>query len=175
MQRGPTCARLHPFPFQLFYLQVPVFPCEATANIDGPVQLPWQRTTDGDPGQACFIMAANEADEPNELSIAQGKLAELVGEHRRTSEYIGRKEYEGKMASLTLRELEGLSDATKIYKTMGKAFLLSSMPQIKDRVQSVANMAIAEKEKLREKNIRLEESIRASKERLSELCEKQGR
>lgn len=120
------------------------------------------------------MMAANEVDEPNEASITQGKLAELICEHRRTGENIGRKDYEKKMASLTLRELESLPDATKVYKTMGRAFLLSSMPQIKDRIQSVANMASVEREKLWEKNIKLEEAIGVTQERLSELREKQG-
>lgn len=80
--------------------------------------------------------------------IAQGHLKELAVEQRQVQDTIAKREHEQRMAALTLKELSSLPQETPIYKTFGKAYLLSSVSNVQERLQAVGSTATIEKEKL---------------------------
>lgn len=106
-----------------------------------------------------------------EFAVAQLRLNEIVLEHRRASELIVRKEHEHKMAILTSNELATLPAETPVYRTFGKAFLLSGLNQIKERLSMVRDDATIEREKLLTRKTQLEESIVAAEQKAKTLYE----
>ncbi|PJF20177.1 hypothetical protein PSACC_00022 [Paramicrosporidium saccamoebae] len=91
-----------------------------------------------------------------EFTAAQTRLGELVAEHRRVSEFASRKEHENKMSLLTMKELESLPAETAVYRTIGKAFILSDLPHVQERLRNVSSMALEEKEKMLTRKAQLE-------------------
>lgn len=107
-----------------------------------------------------------------EFQLAQARLNELVGEYRRISETIGRKEHEYKMATLTLRELGGMADDTGVYRTVGKAFIKSEKSQVQERLENVSKMAEEEKAKLVSRRASLEEVVEKAQDKAKTLYSK---
>lgn len=93
----------------------------------------------------------------------QEKLQSLAVEYKKVCEALARKEYEERVSQLSIRELSLLPDteSTKVYKALGRAFLLSSMEQVKGRLETVSQMAVAEAEKLQERKRQLETTLRS--------------
>lgn len=117
--------------------------------------------------------AAAEEDEGSlkrkEFAAAQMRFAELAAEHRRVVESVARKEHEQNMARLTLRELGQMGGETPVYRTIGKAFVRSSMDQVQERLESVGSLAVSEGERLRGRRAQLEMAMAATEERVKLL------
>ena len=93
----------------------------------------------------------------------QEQLQSLAIEYKKVCEVLARKEYEERVSQLSIRELDMLpgSESRKVYKTLGRAFLLSSMGQVKERLGTVSQMAAAEAQKLKERKQQLETTLKS--------------
>lgn len=116
-------------------------------------------------------MAGGEDGEAivGEAQSARERLVELVQEHRLLRETMQRREHEARMATLTSRELSGLSEETPIFRTLGKCFLLSTMSSVREKLSTVATNAASEREKLTGQLSALEEAIKAAEGRAKSL------
>lgn len=107
--------------------------------------------------------AASDAQGRQRQQEYQEKLQSLAIEYKRVCEALARKEYEERVSQLSVRELNAIPNAgsMKVYKTLGRAFLLSSMDQVKDRLETVSQAAVTEAEKLKERKRQLETTLKS--------------
>ena len=103
-------------------------------------------------------MADTLVIEDNAPEMSPLELAAM--EYRRVCETISRREYEERMAQLTTRELAALPISTKVYRSLGKAFLISNVTQVKERLGNVIDSAHNDKTKLKQRKEQLEGIIR---------------
>lgn len=101
--------------------------------------------------------------QPTKQAPHQGQLQSLAMEYSKVCEVLARKEYEERVSQLSLCELAMLPDpdGTKVYKTLGRAFLLSSMDQVRERLGSVSRMAATEAQRLKERKQQLETTLKS--------------
>jgi hypothetical protein len=93
-------------------------------------------------------------------SIAKRQAEAVAGEYRRVAQEIGRKDYESRVAQLTLNELSSLpSTNIRVYKSLGRAYALTSLEQVKNRLHAVHLSAQTEGGKLREQRAQLEHAL----------------
>lgn len=105
-----------------------------------------------------------------EFAAAQTHLLELITEHRKLLEIISRKEHEQRVSALTLKQLQSLpNESTRVYRTLGKAFILGEMEQVQERLKNVSTSSAAEREKLISRKSELEQSIGNAEEKAKQL------
>lgn len=116
-----------------------------------------------DHGEAGHNDTKNDAQGHQRQQEYQEKLQSLAIEYKRVCEALARKEYEERVSQLSVRELNALPNAesVNVYKTLGRAFLLSSMEQVKSRLETVSQAAVAEAEKLKERKRQLETALKS--------------
>lgn len=86
------------------------------------------------------------------------QLADL----QRLTEVAARREREARIAQLTLDQLSTMSDDTRVYRTMGRAFLLGDMAAVRERLAGVAESSGAEAAEASKRAAELREALQAA-------------
>jgi len=96
----------------------------------------------------------------------------MTAEYRHlVSAQLPGRDYEERVAKLTLNELSCLEPNHTVYRSMGKAYVKSSVPHIQDRLGKVIENASVDRQKLLTRKGQLEESIRAAEDKLERMIE----
>lgn len=73
-----------------------------------------------------------------------------------------KKTHELKIASLTLNELSALPQYTKVYRSIGKSYIIGDLSSVKDRLQGIIQSASVEQEKIKERLQIVEEKMKST-------------
>mmetsp|Transcript_53547 Transcript_53547/g.114459 ORF Transcript_53547/g.114459 Transcript_53547/m.114459 type:complete len:144 (-) Transcript_53547:33-464(-) len=96
------------------------------------------------------LTAEEEAEAIQQAREVQERLEELNQQADQLKYQIRRCEIESQRSSLTLKEIEPLADETKMYRQVGKMFLLQPKPDLAKHLQANAALKTVESNQLKQ-------------------------
>jgi len=116
-------------------------------------------------------MVQLELDEKDKESFSemQQSLGQAQQELAMVSGKLRTREQEGRLAELTLTELNGMGDETIAYQQVGKMFVQRPLSDLKQQLQTKAEACAKEREALAEKKTHVETAMQKLNEDFQEF------
>mmetsp|Transcript_4899 Transcript_4899/g.12089 ORF Transcript_4899/g.12089 Transcript_4899/m.12089 type:complete len:144 (+) Transcript_4899:51-482(+) len=115
------------------------------------------------------ITDEEEAEVFKQVREVQDRLEELNFQADQIKMNIRRCDMEGQRSNLTLKELEPLTDDTKMYRQVGKMFLLQPKPDLENHLRGTAALKNVESKQLQTALQKLGEQAASEANSLKEL------
>lgn len=116
----------------------------------------------------------NDGEIKKAFAEGQTKLFDFQRQMNTVKAQLQQKAKDKKIAEVTIRELEGFGEDTKVYRTVGKAFISDGMQDVIADLRNAISSAAEDEKSLETKEKWLERTLQETSSSLKDMLERRG-